>query len=334
MSKIKMLRKEAQVALPNSGETYIAEDGTVSMVLDDNHDQDYEPTDQEIKEYAQWLGMEFPEDEELMWLAREGLKAPLPKEWKPCKTDTGDVYYFNFKSGDSIWDHPMDEHFKSKFKTEKDRLKKQKEAGGAYQDTLTKVASRNNIVFTDKGVVKHELTSPVGTPRRDEEEKPLAQQGRGLSSTSAASTPLSTTKADTTSAFTSQQTAAVAKKAPAAASTTITPTTKTAPVATTSVVVKKEVPKPIVYEEAPVADPQPESPRLVSEAEKILQERVRTEAEADHKKKMQNLEDEWSRKTTELRQTADNDVAETKRQLNVNKRNQIAKIEDSLQEEL
>ncbi|CUF99394.1 Hypothetical protein, putative, partial [Bodo saltans] len=38
-----MLRKEAQVALPNSGETYIAEDGTVSMVLDDNHDQDYEP---------------------------------------------------------------------------------------------------------------------------------------------------------------------------------------------------------------------------------------------------------------------------------------------------
>ncbi|CUF97825.1 Hypothetical protein, putative [Bodo saltans] len=229
----------------------------------------------------------------------------------------------------------MDEHFKSKFKTEKDRLKKQKEAGGAYQDTLTKVASRNNIVFTDKGVVKHELTSPVGTPRRDEEEKPLAQQGRGLSSTSAASTPISTTKADTTSAFTSQQqTAAVAKKAPAAASTTITPTTKTAPVATTSVVVKKEVPKPIVYEEAPVADPQPESPRLVSEAEKILQERVRTEAEADHKKKMQNLEDEWSRKTTELRQTADNDVAETKRQLNVNKRNQIAKIEDSLQEEL
>lgn len=331
MSKIKMLRKEAQVALPNSGETYIAEDGTVSMVLDDNHDDQYEPTDQEIKEYAQWLGMELPEDEELLWLAREGLRAPLPKEWKPCKTDTGDVYYFNFKSGDSIWDHPMDEHFKSKFKTEKERLKKQKESGGAYQDTLSKVASRNNIVFTDKGVVKHEsATTPpaVSTPRSDrggskEDEKPLAQQGRGMSATSsssAPSTPHSTTKADAGGSL---------QKAVAASAAT--PTAKAASVAKK----EKETTKPIpAAEEHPAADPQPESPRLVSEAEKILQERVKSEAEADHKKKLQQLEDEWNKKTSDLRQTSDADFAETKRQLVVNKRNQIGKIEDSLQEEL
>jgi hypothetical protein len=34
----------------------------------------------------------------------------LPEEWKPCKTsDTEEIYYFNFKSGDSTWDHPCDE---------------------------------------------------------------------------------------------------------------------------------------------------------------------------------------------------------------------------------
>jgi hypothetical protein len=38
-----------------------------------------------------------------MWIAREGLKAPLPEHWKPCKTPTGDIYYFNFQSGDSVW---------------------------------------------------------------------------------------------------------------------------------------------------------------------------------------------------------------------------------------
>ncbi|CAI7925918.1 unnamed protein product [Closterium sp. NIES-54] len=39
------------------------------------------PTD--ILEYAQWLGMELPEEEELLWVARQGLKAPLPPNWKP-----------------------------------------------------------------------------------------------------------------------------------------------------------------------------------------------------------------------------------------------------------
>jgi hypothetical protein len=34
-------------------------------------------------EYAKWLGMDAVKEKELLWLAREGLKAPLPKDWKP-----------------------------------------------------------------------------------------------------------------------------------------------------------------------------------------------------------------------------------------------------------
>jgi hypothetical protein len=37
----------------------------------------------EILEYAKWLGMDANKEKELLWLAREGLKAPLPKDWKP-----------------------------------------------------------------------------------------------------------------------------------------------------------------------------------------------------------------------------------------------------------
>lgn len=121
-----MLRKEAQVALPTEGECYTADDGTVSTVLDDHYDPNYSPSEKEIIEYAEWLGMSLPEDEELLWLAKEGLRAPVPREWKPCKTDTGDVYYFNFKTGESLWDHPMDEYFKNKFATEKEKLKTKK----------------------------------------------------------------------------------------------------------------------------------------------------------------------------------------------------------------
>eukprot|EP00074_Homo_sapiens_P094915 XP_016872875.1 centrosomal protein of 164 kDa isoform X20 [Homo sapiens] len=48
-----------------------------------------------------------------MWLAREGIVAPLPGEWKPCQDITGDIYYFNFANGQSMWDHPCDEHYRS-----------------------------------------------------------------------------------------------------------------------------------------------------------------------------------------------------------------------------
>ena len=63
----------------------------------------------EIDEYAKWLGMDLVADKDLQWIAREGLKAPLPEHWKPCKTtDTDEIYYFNFSSGESTWDHPCD----------------------------------------------------------------------------------------------------------------------------------------------------------------------------------------------------------------------------------
>jgi hypothetical protein len=37
----------------------------------------------EVIEYARWLGVEEGEDDELLWVAREGLTAQLPPNWKP-----------------------------------------------------------------------------------------------------------------------------------------------------------------------------------------------------------------------------------------------------------
>ena len=81
----------------------------------------------EIVDYAKWLGMDLEAEKDLMWIAREGLKAPLPEHWKPCKTPgTGDIYYFNFQTGDSVWEHPCDEHYKSLYAAEKAKLAKRK----------------------------------------------------------------------------------------------------------------------------------------------------------------------------------------------------------------
>lgn len=37
----------------------------------------------EVLEYARWLGIQENEEDDLLWIAREGLTAPLPENWKP-----------------------------------------------------------------------------------------------------------------------------------------------------------------------------------------------------------------------------------------------------------
>lgn len=93
--------------------------GGESTVLEETIDENYEPKPEEIEEYAKWLGMDLEKDRHLFWVAREGLKAPLPKEWKPCQSPEGELYYFNFSSGESVWDHPCDEHYRNMYQEEK-----------------------------------------------------------------------------------------------------------------------------------------------------------------------------------------------------------------------
>lgn len=41
--------------------------------------------------------MDLEIDKDLFWIAREGLKAPLPENWKPCKTSEEEVCNFGGK---------------------------------------------------------------------------------------------------------------------------------------------------------------------------------------------------------------------------------------------
>lgn len=47
---------------------------TDSVVLEEEVDPNYEPTEAEIIEYAKWLGMDPVADKDLLYLAKEGLK--------------------------------------------------------------------------------------------------------------------------------------------------------------------------------------------------------------------------------------------------------------------
>ncbi|XP_059371018.1 centrosomal protein of 164 kDa-like, partial [Carassius carassius] len=91
------------------------------LVLEEDYDENYIPSEQEIHEYAVEIGIDPEREPELLWLAREGMVAPLPAEWKPCQDVSGEVYYFNFSTGQSTWDHPCDEHYRQLVEQERER---------------------------------------------------------------------------------------------------------------------------------------------------------------------------------------------------------------------
>ena len=96
-------------------------------IMQEELDEDYEPTMDEIEEYARYLGMDMAADRDLFYIAKEGLKAPLPDQWKPCRSPGGNIYYFNFETRQLQKDHPCDDYYKRYYATEKVNVKRKKE---------------------------------------------------------------------------------------------------------------------------------------------------------------------------------------------------------------
>ena len=142
-----------------------------SVILEEDIDEDYEPTDAEIDEYAQWLGL-TDDDVDLHWIAREGLKAPLPDHWKPCKTSEGEIYYFNFSTGESVWDHPCDEYYRNLYEEEK--AKKARSARETSTDKKRREAAKKGAPGASLGPAPGSIGSqplskltPLGGEKRE-----------------------------------------------------------------------------------------------------------------------------------------------------------------------
>uniref|UniRef100_A0A914VCV8 WW domain-containing protein n=1 Tax=Plectus sambesii TaxID=2011161 RepID=A0A914VCV8_9BILA len=89
----------------------------------DDADLDDEPGEDEVREYADTIGIDVDNEPELMWIARAGITAPMPSdEWRPVETNTGDLYFFNFKTKESSWEHPSDEKYRKMVNEERKRL--------------------------------------------------------------------------------------------------------------------------------------------------------------------------------------------------------------------
>ena len=139
-----------------------------SVILEEKIDENYEPTEEEILEYAGWLGMNLEKEKDLFWIASEGLKKPLPEDWKPCKSPEGHIYYFNFSTGESVWDHPCDDYYRKLYQDEK---KKKEAAGGrepiAQSSSAVKPTAASTKVYQAPQKLSS-LDSISGLKRKDD----------------------------------------------------------------------------------------------------------------------------------------------------------------------
>ncbi|XP_055912072.1 myosin-15 isoform X2 [Eupeodes corollae] len=84
-----------------------------SVICEEVFDDGYQPSFEEINDYATKLGIDPIKEPHLLYLAREGLMQALPSNWKICYSEEQDAhYYYNIKTKNSQWDHPLDAEYR------------------------------------------------------------------------------------------------------------------------------------------------------------------------------------------------------------------------------
>ena len=67
---------------------------------------------EDVTEYAKFLGMDVDADAHLLWIAKEAMEAPLPEGWTQHEDKDGFVYFYNTGTQQSTYEHPMDEFYR------------------------------------------------------------------------------------------------------------------------------------------------------------------------------------------------------------------------------
>lgn len=80
---------------------------------------DFEKT---VHDHARYLGLDPQRHPQLLWIAVEALTAKVPSDWRVAATKSGSAYFYNTRTRETMWEHPLDEKFKSMVREHLSRL--------------------------------------------------------------------------------------------------------------------------------------------------------------------------------------------------------------------
>merc|ERR1719343_120499 len=165
------------------------------VIVLENEPEVREPSEEEVREYAEFLGIDIDKEPHLEWIARQGVVAPVPPPWKACTENGEDVFYFNFETAESVWDHPCDETYRNMAeehrKNHEDEKEKKAAAGvelGDCVDPRTSVRGEGGAVGLD--AIAEEVSEEEGLEECevgvDSESSPTSASKPATQSSSAA----------------------------------------------------------------------------------------------------------------------------------------------------
>ena len=79
---------------------------------------------EELEEYARYYGIDPRTEPSLMWIAREGMEAPLPDGWNEELDGRGVPYYYETATRRTQWKHPYDDYFKDLVRRAREALRR------------------------------------------------------------------------------------------------------------------------------------------------------------------------------------------------------------------
>ncbi|CEL96980.1 unnamed protein product [Vitrella brassicaformis CCMP3155] len=74
------------------------------------------PSGPELVAYARYLGIDAVTDADLMWIAEECLKAPLPPDYTEHFDSNDRIFYYNATTRTSTWIHPLESLYRDTYK--------------------------------------------------------------------------------------------------------------------------------------------------------------------------------------------------------------------------
>eukprot|EP00903_Cladosiphon_okamuranus_P008157 g7856.t1 len=168
-------------------------------VLDNEEEQQQEGVEEEEQEedyadavmrHAKYLGIDPEIDAAFMWIAEEALDADVPEGWITGEGEgeyAGLVYYYNEATGESSWDHPLDEYYRQKFKRKKARADKEEDE--SHENRRSKARGRDSsrqkhsdTVKGDRSRAGGDESSEQSSSRRRRDDSRPSSRGHGKSS--------------------------------------------------------------------------------------------------------------------------------------------------------
>ncbi|TMW55477.1 hypothetical protein Poli38472_010359 [Pythium oligandrum] len=128
-----------------------------------------------LRDHAKSLGVDPDKEAALMSLVQEALLAELPDDWEQGETEDGTLYYFNSNTEESIWEHPLDGHYRDLIKAKKKELSETKETKPAVEEKLqpAKALAASNPIKTEASNVEVYSFDDVSD---DDDVKPMSSK--------------------------------------------------------------------------------------------------------------------------------------------------------------